>query len=265
MGRFIEGRKQIPRIHSILLISNDFGYGRFPKPWEEIEQHLSISETGEVRLNGYGWSFGEDEAEMFDSPELQAWLETHTLATPNSNGYRKLYSKRIRISPADARLLLSVVGLMLEHPLPDEVVTDVGSWELTATDVEGKKHKDFGPLYESVTRDMERMYGFQISPLFRRILGMDNLLLFDGNMRRTVIWSAEEVIVVTVVFSDEGKPYNYLSDKDELMEDDIVYVPVGSDDRVETARVTNIEVMLPENAPYPVSKMKKIIGLVEDS
>ena len=107
---------------------------------------------------------------MFDSPELQEWLKTHTLTKPNANGYRRLRSKRIRISPADARFLLSVIGLMIGPVLIVDEVTDVGTWELTATDINGKKHKDFGPLYGCDTRAMESRYGIRVSDLFRRTL-----------------------------------------------------------------------------------------------
>lgn len=181
MNYYLKEKTEIPALHSILLVSNAFGYGRFPKPWEEIEQHLSISETGEVRINGYGWSYGEDELEMFDSPELQEWLKTHTLTKPNANGYRRLRSERTRISPADARFLLSVIGLMIGPVMIVDEVTDVGSWELTATDINGKKHKDFGPLFACDTRGMESRYGIRVSELFRRVLGMDDLFMFDGN------------------------------------------------------------------------------------
>lgn len=67
-----------------------------------------------------------------------------------------------------------------------------------------------------------------------------------------------DLILCSVEFEEGGKPYCYLTDDDQLKPGDRVIVPAGRN-QVETAvTVTKIEYAQPEQAPFPLEKIKKV-------
>lgn len=73
----------------------------------------------------------------------------------------------------------------------------------------------------------------------------------------------DEYIICSVEFSGGGKSYYYLSDDDAVACGDYVIVPVGRNDREETARVVKVETCKGKNAPIPVDNLKYIIDIKE--
>lgn len=74
-----------------------------------------------------------------------------------------------------------------------------------------------------------------------------------------------DVTIYGCAFEKYGKIYHYLADEgDEYEVGDEVLVPVGKDNRTTTARVMEVLYHQPEDAPYPLEKMKTILGLADD-
>lgn len=72
-----------------------------------------------------------------------------------------------------------------------------------------------------------------------------------------------DLILCSVEFEEGGKPYCYLTDDDQLKPGDRVIVPAGRN-QVETAvTVTKIEYAQPEQAPFPLEKIKKVRRKIE--
>lgn len=68
-----------------------------------------------------------------------------------------------------------------------------------------------------------------------------------------------EVIYCMVTFSKQGNAYAYRSDDESISAGDRVIVPVGEHNTERTGRVEAVNRYLPENVPYPLNKVKKII------
>ena len=67
-----------------------------------------------------------------------------------------------------------------------------------------------------------------------------------------------DLIFCSVEFEEDGKPYCYLTDDDQLKPGDWVIVPVGRNQVETAATVTKIEYAQPEQAPFPLEKIKKV-------
>lgn len=88
-----------------------------------------------------------------------------------------------------------------------------------------------------------------------RIFGSILLLCFP-------VFSAEFYIIYvfcSVVFSEGGKAYYYLSDNRNLRCGDHVIVPVGKYNEEKTGRIVKIEVYQGNTDPVPVDRLKYII------
>ena len=66
----------------------------------------------------------------------------------------------------------------------------------------------------------------------------------------------------SVEFAPGEKTYYYLDESDTCVEGDYVLVPVGSDGRTANVKVVNVEYYQPEEAPFPLNKIKRIIRKV---
>lgn len=68
-----------------------------------------------------------------------------------------------------------------------------------------------------------------------------------------------DLMFCNVQFDEYGKTYCYLSDDESISAGDMVIVPVGADNHESTAVVESIEFAPPDEAPFPIEKIKKII------
>lgn len=74
------------------------------------------------------------------------------------------------------------------------------------------------------------------------------------------VWRKKsDYIFCNVVFNDWGRTYCYLTDNAEIKEGDYVVVPAGKDNHETIVRVDSVEYLPPENAPYPMDRIKRII------
>ena len=77
-----------------------------------------------------------------------------------------------------------------------------------------------------------------------------------GKVRRR----AGELIFCAVSFEEDGQKYWYMADSDEYEVGDFVQVPAGVDNHVAIGRVESVVYCQKEEAPYPVDRVKHIMG-----
>lgn len=68
-----------------------------------------------------------------------------------------------------------------------------------------------------------------------------------------------------VIFEDGGKSFYYRTRNPDLMEGDLVYVPVGYKYEKKIAKIISIKTYPGFMVPYPLEKTKHIIGKVESN
>jgi len=133
----------------IRLISNSLGYGPWPDPGEEVEQHLTIAEDGRVWFYGYGLSDG--------------------------GKTNKLRSERHSLAPNISAHIIAQVAAHFADGYSEVIVMDAGSWDLEITNDEGQAFRFHGPLCAGEDKELSRL-----SDLIRYHLGLD-YLAFDGD------------------------------------------------------------------------------------
>ena len=65
--------------------------------------------------------------------------------------------------------------------------------------------------------------------------------------------------IIYVQFTPDGREYSYLSDDETVAPGDHVIVPAGPDNEEKLARVSRVDTVTEETAPYPLGKMKKLL------
>lgn len=68
-----------------------------------------------------------------------------------------------------------------------------------------------------------------------------------------------DLIFCKVIFADAEKEYTYLADEDIYEKGDFAWAPAGEENEEKVVRVTDVEYLQPEKAPFPVEKTKKLI------
>ncbi len=68
-----------------------------------------------------------------------------------------------------------------------------------------------------------------------------------------------DLIFCKVIFEDAEQEYTYLADEDIYEKGDFAWAPAGKDNEKKIVRVTDVEYLQPEEAPFPVEKTKKLI------
>ncbi len=72
-----------------------------------------------------------------------------------------------------------------------------------------------------------------------------------------------DLIFCSVEFEEDGKPYCYLTDDDQLKPGDRVIVPVGRNQVETAATIVKVEYAQPEQAPFPLEKTKRVLRKLE--
>lgn len=137
----------------IKIISNNICYGPCPMPEDEVEQHLTMTADGRVWFTGY--NFG------------------------NVNGkYERGRTKQFRLDREKADHIFSAFSRFFGGEFVDVFATDIGSWEMTIVNTEGRKFPFKGSLCADYKID-----GVDLSDLIRDSLEVDDLYVFDGNCK----------------------------------------------------------------------------------
>lgn len=138
------------KIQKVRIVSNNICYGPEPLPEDEVEQHLTISASGRVWFTAYKYANGFGKYEICRKQQL-------AIGEPVAKEILALFSQYIN---------------------SDQLVcyaTDIGWWEMTITDTEGKKHAFKGSLCGGVTvGDIDLTY------YLREQIPVSGLFIFDG-------------------------------------------------------------------------------------
>lgn len=145
------------RLQKIRIKSNNICYGPMPEPGEEVEQRLTIDHKGRIRFAGYQFGQGRKQ-------------------------YEKLRTRKFKIKMKDKKKLFEAFTAYFANGYFPDVTKDIGGWVLELTNTDGK-------LYEyRDSLDSEFIYeGIDLSDLVREIVGMDDLLVFDGKKPSDII------------------------------------------------------------------------------
>lgn len=138
-------------VKKVKINSNCIGYGYCPEKDDEIEQHVTITENGRVWISRY--AFGE--------------------------GYgnnRIIEQKQLLISAEKVAFLFDKFTKYFRDQYQIDYVTDVGGFEMTITDDQGKSAVIIGPLMCEFEVD-----GYDLSQLLRDTVEDQTLFVFDGN------------------------------------------------------------------------------------
>lgn len=133
-------------LRKIQLVSNNIWFGPIPDPQDEIEQRLTIMADGRVWISRYRLNFELIEKRSFS------------------------------ISSEAVNKIMKRVSGFFKNREPDDLVTDIGSWELSLTNTSGKAFKFRGSLCCFPCSEFGEM-----SDLIRAELVRNDLFVFDGN------------------------------------------------------------------------------------
>lgn len=144
-------------LKKIRIVSNALSYGLEPGHDEEVEQHLSISDIGQVWFSGYAWGI--------------------------AGQYEKRREKVFTISKADIdRLFAAISACFSDEKYTEVFATDIGVWILELTNAEGSTYRFHGSLCAGFEYE-----GTDLSDMVRDVFGMDDLYVFDGNSKPDII------------------------------------------------------------------------------
>lgn len=140
-------------VKKIQIISNNICYGHCPEPDEEVEQRLTINADGRVWFSGY--NFGQD-----------------------FHNYLCGRRKNFTIGKKAAAPILNAIGTYFSTAHDTTFVTDIGRWDVTITNTEGKPYQYTGSICcDFIAVDVD------LSDLIRDILDLPDLFVFDGNSK----------------------------------------------------------------------------------
>ena len=136
-------------IRKIQISSNVIGYGPMPESDTEIEQHLTINDKGQVWFSRYQFGDGFGKYQLMKKDILQ-------------------------IAKEAAEEIMKTADDVL-NAQDDLFATDVGVWELTATDYSGKEtHKSGSMIYGDCVAIN------RLCRMIRSALERNDLFLLDG-------------------------------------------------------------------------------------
>ena len=138
----------------IQLISNDICFGPCPKPDDEVEQHLTITDDGRVFFSSYCYGEG--------------------------GKYVRNRMRNFRIAESVATAIVHSVDAQFSVDYNECIVTDIGCWNLILTDTRRLQHKYHGALYPGCHTELKH-----ISDAIRHSLCMPELYVFDGNVSKS--------------------------------------------------------------------------------
>lgn len=212
-------------IKKITIDSNALCYGPMPEPEDIIRQRITITTLGKVYISQYTFS-----------------------------GVR-VDRKILTIDEYDAEDMVYDLVEYFERKETDFEVTDVGSWDLTITSINGKEYKFDGSLYYAQGDWLQ-----EFSKNLRKYLKRWDLFVFDGNTKPV----ADGIMFCSCEFEGGGKSYYYISDDPSLEEGDLVRVPVGDNGKTSVVEIVEIEYFQEDEVPMPLERVKRIIGRADD-
>ncbi len=138
-------------IQSIRIVSNNICYGPQPNRYEEVEQHLAITATGEVQCGHYLYGDGDD--------------------------YELRKSENVSISKEASDRILKQIEAFIQSYSPI-FATDVGEWRMEVIFDDGTKKSINGSMI-----GVESVESIDLEKTIRAEVPIDNLFLFGGNYK----------------------------------------------------------------------------------
>lgn len=137
------------KIKKVRIVSNNICYGPEPLPEDEVEQRLTISASGRVWFTAYKYANGFGKYEVCRKQQL-------AIGKPAAKQMLELFSQYINSNQLVC------------------YATDIGTWEMSITDTEGKSFDFKGSLCGGVTvGDIDLTY------YLRKQIPVDNLFVFE--------------------------------------------------------------------------------------
>ena len=136
-------------IQSVRIVSNNICFGPAPNRYEEVEQHLTISSTGEVQCSHYLYGAGED--------------------------YELSKKDDIFIGEEAASGILEHIELFVQSYQPI-FATDVGEWQMEVDYDGGTKTSINGSMI-----GVESVEGADLEEMIREKVPIDGLFVFGGH------------------------------------------------------------------------------------
>lgn len=138
------------QIRKVRIVSNNICYGPEPFPEDEVEQHLTISASGRVWFTGYKYANGFGKFEICRRQQLA-------------------------IGKPSAKEILAFFSQYLNSGQLVCYATDIGSWEMVITDIEGEIYTFKGSLCGGVS-----VGDTDLTSYLREYIPVRGLFVFDG-------------------------------------------------------------------------------------
>ena len=138
-------------VKKVQIISNNLRFGPMPRPDQEVEQHLTINDRGQVWLSRYRFGNGKER-------------------------YPLIAEEYFQISIEEAAEILRKSAEAIDLGL-DCLAEDAGWFELVLTDDSGNETKGSGALIYG-----ENGFHKELCDYIRSVLKRNDLLLMDGNI-----------------------------------------------------------------------------------
>lgn len=138
------------QIQKVRIVSNNICYGPEPLPEDEVEQHLTISASGRVWFTAYKYASGFGKYEICRKQQLA-------------------------IGKPVAKEILAFLSQYINSNQLVCYATDIGSWEMTIKDTEGKSFNFKGSLCGGVA-----VGDVDLAQLLRAYVSINQLFAFDG-------------------------------------------------------------------------------------
>lgn len=138
------------QIQKVRIVSNNICYGPEPLPNDEVEQHLTISDSGRVWFTGYKYA----------------------------NGFGKFEISRRQQFNIRNSVVKEILELFSQYLDSDQLTcyaTDIGTWEMEITDTEGEVHTFKGSLCGGVF-----VGNTDLTSYLREHIPVKGLFVFDG-------------------------------------------------------------------------------------
>lgn len=146
------------------------------------------------------------------------------------------------------------------HELPPDVIIPAGEttfYRIIVNYLYGKKQILIGSFDKyGLPNDFHRLAKALLEFIsFYTMSEVLSPLVYNKAMRRQ-----SDCIICNVQFEAFGSTYCYITEDDSLKEGDYVIVPAGANNHKAVARIDSIIYCSPQETPYPIDKIKKIIG-----
>mgnify|MGYP000844408995 CR=1 FL=1 len=157
--QYIRSKKFSGEIEKLKLRTYSFGLNITAGLQKDIKQNLTINDSGKVQFTSYVFA-GND----------------------SGNIHQREGTKDFKIEKTNVHKIFSAFSNFFINIDEHRIVSDIGGWELELTNTEGDTYFFCGSIDKVLNYK-----GIDLSILIRDALGMDNLLVFDGNYKEYFI------------------------------------------------------------------------------